>query len=93
MFSAHHLIIVYVCTKFHEHILNGIRVTERTRTDRVRIDGRTDGGHDKYDPSSTGISQVIWMDGHMIRRTDRPKPICPSPKLGHNKYPDLPAHY
>ena len=29
-FSAHHLIMVYICTKFHEHFLNGIKVIERT---------------------------------------------------------------
>ena len=30
-FSAHHLIVVYICTKFHENILDGIKVIERTR--------------------------------------------------------------
>ena len=36
--------MVYIYTKFHENILNGIRVMERTRkvNDR-RTDGRTDG--------------------------------------------------
>ena len=33
--------MVYICTKFHENILNGIRIMERTR--KIR---RTDGGHD-----------------------------------------------
>ena len=30
LFSAHRLIEVYICTKFHENILDGIRVIERT---------------------------------------------------------------
>ena len=29
-FSAHRLIVVYTCTKFHENILDGIKVIERT---------------------------------------------------------------
>ena len=31
LFSAHRLIMVYICTKFHENILDGIKVIERTR--------------------------------------------------------------
>ena len=42
MFSAHRLMIVYICTKFHENILNGIRVMERTRKVNRRTDGQTD---------------------------------------------------
>ena len=38
LFSAHRLMMVYICTKFHENILNGIRVMERTR----KVNGRTD---------------------------------------------------
>ena len=30
-FSAHRLMMVYICTKFHENILKGIKVIERTR--------------------------------------------------------------
>ena len=30
-FSAHRLIVVYICTKFHENILSSIQVIERTR--------------------------------------------------------------
>ena len=30
-FSAHCLMVVYVSTKFHVNILNGIKVIERTR--------------------------------------------------------------
>ena len=29
-FSAHHLSMVYICTNFHENILNGIKVIQRT---------------------------------------------------------------
>ena len=38
--------MVYICTKFHKNILNGIIVMERTRKVNGRTDGRTDGGHD-----------------------------------------------
>ena len=31
LFSAHRLIVVYISTKFHENILHGIKVIERTR--------------------------------------------------------------
>ena len=34
--------MVYICTKFHENILNGIRVMERTREVNGRTDRRTD---------------------------------------------------
>ena len=30
-FSAHRLMMAYICTKFHENILDGIKVIERTR--------------------------------------------------------------
>ena len=35
--------LVYIFTKFHENILNGIRVIERTR----KVNGRTDGRPDR----------------------------------------------
>ena len=55
--------MVYIFTKFHENILSGIRVMERTRkangrTDRRKdgqTDGRTDGGHDIIRPSLAGV--------------------------------------
>ena len=54
MFFAHRLMMVYICTKVHENILNGIRVMERTRKVNgrmdVRTDRRTDGGHDIIRP-------------------------------------------
>ena len=37
--------MVYICTKFHENILNGIRVMERTRKVNGRMDIGMDGGH------------------------------------------------
>ena len=62
--------MVYICTKFHENILNGIRVMGRTRkvngrtderpvrrTDR-RMDGRTDGGHAIIRPVFDGRIQI-----------------------------------
>ena len=43
LFCAHHLMMVYICTKFHENILNGIRVVERTQ----KVNRRTDGCPDR----------------------------------------------
>ena len=40
LFCAHRLIMVYICTKFHENILNSIRVMERTQKVNERTDGR-----------------------------------------------------
>ena len=31
LFSAHCLMVVYICSKFHENILDGIKVIERTQ--------------------------------------------------------------
>ena len=42
--------MVSICTKFHENILNGIRVMERTR----KFNERTDGGHDIIRPVFDG---------------------------------------
>ena len=50
LFSAHFLIMVNICTKFLENILNGIIVMERTR----KVNGRTDGGHDIIRPEFDG---------------------------------------
>ena len=36
--------MVNICTKFHENILNGIRVMERTR----KVNGRTDGRRERH---------------------------------------------
>ena len=38
--------MVYICTEFHENILNGIRVMERTQKVNGWTDGWTDGGYD-----------------------------------------------
>ena len=50
LFAACRLMMVYICTKFHENILNGIRVMERTQ----KVNGLTDGGHDTIRPFSEG---------------------------------------
>ena len=42
-FSAHHLIKVYIYTKFHENILKAIRVVDRTRKVNGQTDRQTDG--------------------------------------------------
>ena len=50
--------MVHICTKYHENILNGIRVMERTRKvngrTAGRTDGWTDGGHDIIQPVFDG---------------------------------------
>ena len=47
--------MVYICTKFHENILNGIRVMERTRKVNGRTDGRPDNGQtDRQTDRRTG---------------------------------------
>ena len=38
-FPAHRLIVVYICTKFHENILDGIEVIEWTQFYRKNFDG------------------------------------------------------
>ena len=42
--------MVYICTKFHENILNSIRVMEWTEKVNGRTDGRMDRGHDIIQP-------------------------------------------
>ena len=50
--SAHCLIMVYIYTKFHENILNGNRVMERTR----KVDGWTDG---RTDERTDGVHDIM----------------------------------
>ena len=38
-FSAHHLMVVYICTKFHENILEGIKVREQTQFSKEKFQG------------------------------------------------------
>ena len=40
--------MVYICTKFHENILNSIRVKERTRKVNGQTDVRTDGWRERH---------------------------------------------
>ena len=37
LFSAHRLMVIYICTKFHENILDGIKVIERTHFSEEKI--------------------------------------------------------
>ena len=50
--------MVYICTKFHENILNGISVIKRTRKVNVRTDGRTDGRYDIIRPVFDGRIKI-----------------------------------
>ena len=51
--------MVYNCTKFHENILNGISVMERT-------DGRTDGGHDIIRPVFDGRIKMMEEESRAV---------------------------
>ena len=42
MCSACHLIVLHICVKFCENIMEGIRIMERTHMMEVLTDGRTD---------------------------------------------------
>ena len=61
--------MVYICTKFHENILNGIRVMEQTRKVNGRTDRHpdrpTDGGHNIIGPVFDGH---IKMGFNLIRK-------------------------
>ena len=48
LFFAHSLMMVYICTKFHENIMIGIRVMERTLKVNRRTDVRTDRGRARH---------------------------------------------
>ena len=50
--------MVYISFKFHENILNNIRVQERTRKVNGRTDERTDGGQNIIRPVFDGRIKV-----------------------------------
>ena len=56
--------MVNICTKFHENILNGIRVIERTLKLNGRTDGcpdrGTDGRHNRIRPVFDGRIKMIF---------------------------------
>ena len=53
--SARRLMLLYICVKFHENILNGFWVTERTRFCDRQTDGRIDDqGKNNMSPNPTG---------------------------------------
>ena len=54
--------MVYFCTKFHENILNSIRVMERTGKVNERMDRQTDRGHDIIRPVSDGHIIIEYQD-------------------------------
>ena len=62
--------MLYICTKFHENILNGIRGLERTQKVNGRTDGqtdrRTDGGHDIIRPVFDGRIKKREMDWQLV---------------------------
>ena len=57
------MIMVYICTKFHENILNGIRVMERIQKVNRWTEGWMDGQPDGW------MDNNGWTDGgHNIIR-------------------------
>ena len=64
LFTAHCLMMVYICTKFRENILRNIRVMELTRTVNGRIDRQTDGRHDIIRHVFDGLIQ--WQEKQEI---------------------------
>ena len=56
LFSAHRLMILCICTKFHENISKGFRVIARTQNHDGRTDRRMDRQGDYYRalPTSSG---------------------------------------
>ena len=50
MCSARRLIVLYICVKYGENILDGIRVVERTRMMEAQTDGRP----------------FLWMDTYWV---------------------------
>ena len=52
--------MVYICTKFHQNILNDIRVMERTR----KVNRRTDERPDRRTDGGQGIISLIF-DGRI----------------------------
>ena len=66
MFPAHRLIMIYICTKFHENTLNGSKVMERIRKVNGQTDRQTDGGHDIIRPVFGGRIKTIQHSKTMI---------------------------
>ena len=73
--SAHRLMLLYICVKFHENIYNGFLVTERTRFSDRQTDGQTDRrpGQKQYVSQSYGgwgrhNERFIYIISHKITR-------------------------
>ena len=63
--------MVYICTKFHENILNGIRVMERTREVNRRTDRQTDGQRARHNTTRLRRAyknhNLLESENHMTR--------------------------
>ena len=62
LFSAHRPIMVYICTKFHENILNCIRIIERTRKVNGQTDGQIDGWRARH--NTTRLQRAYKISEH-----------------------------
>ena len=64
--------MVYICTKFHENILNDIRVMERTRKVNGQTEGRTDGQRARH--NTTRLRRRIKI-AKITKSTSSPEPL------------------
>ena len=62
--------MVYICAKFHENILNRITVMERTRKVNGWKDRPTDGGHDIIRPVFYGRMKTVYEWGGLPSHSD-----------------------
>ena len=58
--------VVYICTKFHENILNCIRVMERTRKVNGRTDRQTDGQRARHKMTRLDGRTKNILDGFKV---------------------------
>ena len=60
----------YICTKFRENILNGIRVMEPTQKVNGRTDGRPDRRTDGHNDGGHDIIRPVF-DGRIMRQKSK----------------------
>ena len=63
LISAHRLVMLYISTKFHEIILNGIKVIERTRFLYIKI---TKGNNSAKNVGGVTVFYLCTSSGHAL---------------------------
>ena len=66
--------VVYICTKLHENILNGIRVMERTR----KVNGRTDGWRARHNTTRLRRAYKMIEQEMKDKTMSAPVPLDPT---------------